>query len=47
MQNVNSLKMSIIGGIHAVHYFRGKEVAWNISELHLFDAISHEALVAD
>jgi hypothetical protein len=23
MQNSNSLKMSIIGGIHAVHYFRG------------------------
>jgi hypothetical protein len=24
MQSSNSLKMSIIGGIHAVHYFRGE-----------------------
>jgi hypothetical protein len=24
MQSSNSLKMSVIGGIHAVHYFRGK-----------------------
>jgi hypothetical protein len=23
MQSSNSLKMSVIGGIHAVHYFRG------------------------
>jgi len=26
MQSSNSLKMSIIGGIHAVHYFRGAQL---------------------
>jgi hypothetical protein len=30
MQASNSLKMSIIGGIHAVHYFRGAPVDMSV-----------------
>lgn len=30
MQNSNSLKMSVIGGIHAVHYFRAFLMVINV-----------------
>lgn len=37
MQSSNSLKMSIIGGIHAVHYFRGECVV-RCEDMHCFCA---------